>query len=165
MEARTPLARAKAIALRYLAARARTEAQVRSRLERADLGAQGDEVVAWLLRLGYVDDAAFARARARALVSQGRLGPSLAERRLESAGVPRDAAREAVREAVREAAGGLARESDGELALCRALALQRAPDLGALDGRALRRLSRFLLGRGFSGEAVARALGIPEDAG
>jgi len=158
-----PLARAKAIALRYLASRARTEAQVRARLARAGLSSEADEVVAWLFRLGYLDDAAYAGSRARALVAPGRLGPSLAERRLVAAGVDRGRARAAVEGAVAAAAG--AAGGEGEVALCRALAERRArtADLDGLDDRARARLGRFLLGRGFSGAAVARVLGVYED--
>jgi regulatory protein len=154
-----PLARAKSVALRYLASRARTEAQVRSRLARAELAAEGDAVVAWLVRLGYLDDEAYAQGRARALVSPGRLGPLLAERRLVGAGVERGRARAAVAAALADGEGG------GEVALCRELAERRArtADLDALDDRARRRLARFLLGRGFSGSAVARVLGLYED--
>ncbi len=160
VETSAPLARAKNVALRYLAAGARTEAQVRARLARAELGAEADEVVGWLLRLGYLDDVAYARARARALVAPGRLGPRLAERRLLVAGVDRGRAREAVAAALAEAGAG-----EGEIALCRALAQKRAgkADLAALDDRARSRLGRFLLGRGFSGNAVARVLGLYED--
>lgn len=156
-----PLARAKNLALRYLAARARTEAQVRARLARAELAAQADEVVAWLVRLGYLDDAAYARARAGALVAPGRLGPRLAVRRLRAAGIEGERARAAVAAAIAHAGEGTAR---GEVALCRALAERRARgDPGALDDRARRRLARFLLGRGFSASAVAQVLGIFED--
>jgi regulatory protein len=156
-----PLARAKSLALRYLASRARTEAQVRARLARAELAAEADAVVAWLARLGYLDDAAYARARARALVAPGKVGPRLAERRLRSAGIGRGAAREAIAEALETAGGG----AEAEAALCRALAERRArtADLSGLDARARRRLARFLLGRGFSGSAVARTLGLYDD--
>jgi regulatory protein len=155
-----PLARAKNLALRYLASRARTEAQVRARLARAELAAEADAVVAWLVRLGYLDDDAYASGRARALVAPGRLGPRLAERRLVGAGVDRGRARAAVAAALGDHA-----EAGGEAGLCRALAERRArtADLASLDERARRRLARFLLGRGFSGSAVARALGIYED--
>jgi regulatory protein len=157
------LARAKVRALRWLAARPRTEAEIRARLARAELAGEADEVVAWLLGLGYLDDAAYARARARALVAPGRLGPRLAERRLVAAGIDPGRARAAVASAVAEetaAAGG-----EGEAALCRALAERRARtgDLGALDDRARARLARFLLGRGFAGPVVARVLGVYED--
>ncbi len=160
----TPLARAKAVALRFLASSARTEAQIRARLRRAALAEQADEVVLWLARLGYLDDGAWARARARSLAAPGRLGPRLVERRLEAAGIPRGMAREAVAAALREVASELG-DGTGETALCRVLATRRAGPGGidGLDDRGRARLSRFLLGRGFSGEAVARVLGVYED--
>jgi regulatory protein len=155
------LARAKNVALRYLAASARTEAQVRARLKKAELGAEADEVVAWLLRLGYLDDAAYARARARALVAPGKYGPKAAERRLRTAGIGAAPAKAAVEVALAEAGEG----AGGEAALCRVLAERRAgtAELAALDDRARSRLARFLMGRGFSGSVVARVLGIYED--
>jgi regulatory protein len=162
-----PQARARAVALRYLAAAARTEAQIRARLARAELSAEADETVRWLLGLGYLDDAAWARARARALLGPGRAGPRLAERRLVQAGIDPARARDAVAAAVADAAAdsGEATAGGGEAALCRALAERRAStsDLGALEPRARARLARFLLGRGFSGPVVARVLGVWED--
>lgn len=162
-EAQTPLARAKAIALRQLASRARTEAQVRARLARDGLEAEADEAVAWLRRLGYLDDAAYARARARSLVAAGRLGPRVAERRLVAEGIGAAEARAAVAAALAGDSGEDPRAA--ELGHCRALAERRARGRGlaTLDAAERRRLSRFLLGRGFSGSVVARVLGIYED--
>jgi regulatory protein len=153
------LQRAKAVALRYLAASARTEAQLRARLEKDGLGAPADAVVEWLRQLRYLDDDAYARSRARALVASGRLGPRVAERRLQRAGIEAGVARAAVAGALSEEVPG------GELALCRALAERRArgTPLAGLDARARGRLARFLLGRGFSSAAVARVLGGFED--
>lgn len=144
--------------MRYLAAAARTEAQVRARLTRAELGDEAETVLAWLRELRYLDDEAFARARARGLTAPGKLGPRAAERRLLAAGVAPASARGAVAAALAEAPGG-------EAARCRALAERRArgQPLGDLDERARARLARFLLGRGFSGPAVARTLGGFED--
>jgi len=151
-----PQSRARARARRMLAARPRTVAQVRERLTRAGFAEEAGEVVAWLLGLGYLDDAAYARERARALVALGRLGPRLAELRLAAAGIPRDSARRAVADAL----------GTGEAARCRHLAERRArrpiPDL---DERERARLGRFLLGRGFSGRAVSSALGVYVDEG
>jgi regulatory protein len=154
-----PLQRARVLALRYLAAAARTEAQVRARLGKADLAEQSDAVVEWLRELRYLDDGAYARGRARSLVASGRVGPRVAERRLLRAGVGAGEARAAVAGALEAEAPG------GEAALCRALALRRArgTPLDRLDPRARARLARFLLGRGFSGGAVARVLGGLED--
>ncbi len=140
------LARAKAIALRTLASRARTTSQIRARLAKDDLEDQADAVVAWLCGLGYLDDAAYARARARSLLAHGRAGPRLAARRLAAA--------------VDDVAEGA-----GEVALCRALAERRAKGaVAALDVRGRQRLARFLLGRGFAGPVVARVVGLWEDA-
>jgi len=157
-----PLSRAKALALRLLASRARTELQLRARLGKAELAAEADAVMTWLRDLGYLDDAAYARARARALVAPGRLGPRLAERRLRAAGIAGPAARAAIATAIADTAG---EGEGGEVALCRALAERRAHGvaLDALDDRSRRRLARFLLGRGFAGPVVARVLGIWED--
>jgi regulatory protein len=156
-DAPPPLARAKSIALRYLAARARTEAQVRARLAKDGLDAEADATLAWLRDLRYVDDAAFAAGRARALLGPGRAGPRLAERRLLTAGLPREQARAAI-------AAALGEEAGGEVALCRALAERRARGpLDALEPRARARLARFLLGRGFAGSVVARVVGTYED--
>jgi regulatory protein len=153
----TPRSRARAVALRYLAARARTEAQVRARLAKDGLEAEAEATLAWLRELRYVDDAALARARARALLAEGRAGPRLAERRLVAAGVLPGAARAAVAEALAEAEGG-------ELALCRALAERRTRGpVDALDARGRARVARFLLGRGFAGPVVARVVGTFED--
>jgi regulatory protein len=150
----SPQSRARARALRLLAARPRTEAQIRDRLVRAGFPEEADGVVAWLRELRYLDDAAFARDRAAGLVAPGRLGPRAAELRLVAAGIPREAARRAVREAL----------GDEEPARCRLLAERRARGgIDALDDRGRARLSRFLLGRGFSGRAVSAALGVYVD--
>ena len=163
MAGESPLARARAIALRQLAARARTEAQIRARLSRDALDAEADATVAWLQGLGYLDDAAYARARARALIAPGRVGPRLAERRLQGEGIPAAEARAAVAAALEGEEGADARAA--ELALCRGLAERRARGiaLASLDVRARARLSRFLLGRGFAPAVVARVLGIYDD--
>jgi len=151
------------MALRALAHRPRSEAEIRARLARADLQAEADDTVAWLARLGYLDDAAFARARARGLVEGGRAGPRLAERRLRAAGIPETAAREATRGAIEEATGE--RGAGAEVALCRALAVKRAKGapLSSLDDRDRARLARWLLGRGFAGPVVARVVGTFDD--
>lgn len=159
----SPLEQAKALALRVLAFHARTAAQLRRRLGQAGHSAEADEVLAWLARLGYVDDAAWARATARSLTRPGRLGPRAAERRLAAAGIAPEEARAAVAEALAQAAA--AGEEPAEVALCRALAGRRTggrPAAGLPD-RERARLARFLLGRGFSPEAVQRVVGLRAD--
>jgi regulatory protein len=152
----SPESRARARALRLLAARPRTEAQLRDRLVRAGFPEEAGGVVEWLRGLGYLDDAAFARDRARLLVAPGRLGPRLAERRLAASGIPREDARRAVADAL----------GADETARCRHLAERRARrPIADLDDRERARLGRFLLGRGFSGRAVSSALGVYVDEG
>lgn len=140
---------------------------MRRRLERDGLGEVAAEVAAWLTRLGYLDDRAYARARARSLTAPGRLGPRLAERRLVAAGIPAPEARAAVAEALAESGGGVpgAGAEAAEVALARALAAKRTGGvpLDSLDEKARARLARFLLGRGFSGRAVSGTLGVYVD--
>jgi regulatory protein len=156
----TELDRAKALVLRVLAFHARSEAQLRARLERAGFEAVAAEVLAWARRLGYLDDGAYARGRARALVASGRAGPRLVERKLAAAGIPRADARRAVAEALAERGGAAGEGGGSEAALCReALARKlRGQDPDALDPKARARAVRFLLGRGFSPEVVSRVL-------
>ena len=135
---------------------------MRARLARAELSGEADEVVAWLLGLGYLDDAAYARARARALVAPGGSGRGSPSGGCSSPASSAGArARRWRRPSRRRAAGG-----QGEAELCRVLAEQRArarPTSPRSTTARARRLARFLLGRGFSGSAVARVLGIYED--
>jgi regulatory protein len=144
-----------------LAFHARSETQLRQRLARAGHAACADEVIAWLKRLGYLDDAAYARGRARSLLGSGRAGPRLAERRLLAAGIPREDARSAVAAALKETGSG----SGDELSLCRAAAERKLRGVRAtsLDEKGRARLARHLLGRGFSPEAVSRVLRLDED--
>jgi regulatory protein len=156
---------AKGLVVRVLAYHARTEAQLRARLAKDGHAEHADEVIAWLRRLGYLDDAAYARGHARALLA--RHGPRLVERRLRAAGVDAAEAAAVVASAVQERAGELAPAAAGagaeaaELALCRAALARklRGADPAGLDLRARARAARFLLGRGFSGRVVAQAVG------
>ena len=160
-----PLEEAKALALRVLAFHARSQAQLRARLTRAGFEAEADEVLAWATRLGYLDDAAYARARARALLGTQRVGPRRAEERLRAAGIEAARARLAVAQAAEERAEGRREGEPAELALCRdALARKlRGRELAGLDERERGRLARFLLGRGFSSAAVARLIPLRWD--
>ena len=161
----SPLDDAKALALRVLAFHARTQAQLRARLSRAGFEAQADEVLGWARRLGYLDDAAYARARARALLASQGLGPRRAEERLRAAGIDAARARAAVAEAAEERTEGRREGEPAELALCReALARKlRGRELARMDDRERARLARFLLGRGYSSSAVARLVPLRWD--
>jgi regulatory protein len=161
----SPLDRAKSLALRVLSFHARSTAQLRARLVRAGLEAHADEVLAWAAHLGYLDDRAYARARARALLSAGRAGPRRAELELLRAGLAAPDALSAVADALAERAAELPGGEPPELAMCRVAAARRlrGADPSALDERARARLARWLLARGFSGGTVARVVGLSAD--
>lgn len=138
-------------ALKLLAARARTAAELERGLERAGFGeSERKSALARLRELGYMDDREVARGRARTLIERG-AGPLLAARRLSAQGIPQEDAQAAVAEAKGEA-------DEDELA---ARALQRR-----LRGRAprdeaeKRRLLRALIAKGHRPGAAAKALGM-----
>src|SRR6266850_5299900 len=91
----TPLHRA----LKLLALKARTEAELDRALKRAGVSdVDCTLALARLRELGYMDDAAVASARARTLVEQG-AAPLLVRRRLRAQGVSSGTARAAAEEA------------------------------------------------------------------
>ena len=141
-------------ALRLLARRARTAAELDSALARAGVeAAERRSALARLEELGYINDRETARARARTRVGQGD-APRLAARKLEAQGVQPSQARDA---AV-EAAEGAGEEELAARALRRRLR-GRAP----ADLREKQRLLRALVSRGHRPSAAARALGMEWD--
>lgn len=157
------LERAKAKALRLVAARPRTAREIRDRLARAGFEAESEAVAGWLERLGYLDDEGYARQRAERLLSRGGIGPQLAEARLAEAGVPVPLARRAVAEALAAEPPG-AQAGSPEAERCRLVAARRAGrPLAELALGERSRLARLLLRRGFSPEAVSEALGVHVD--
>ena len=151
--AKAPPPTAFAQALRWLTVRDRSEAELRTKLKRAKhLPEQIEAAVLRLRALGYLDDARFARVRAESLIARGRLGPRGAAARLAAAGLSR--------EQVQTAVGSAMKDRD-ELALARAALLRKHPGaVGSDDPKLRARAVRFLLGRGFSGAVVGRALGV-----
>ena len=138
-------------ALRLLARRAYTAAEMEAALERAGVSErERAEAVARLRELGYMDDLEVARARARTLLGRG-AAPRLAERRLGEQGV---AAAQA-RAAVGEAAQGASEVELLERALRKVLR-GRAPG----GDKERRRAFRALVAKGHRPAQVARALGI-----
>lgn len=150
---------ARALALRWLAARPLTSAELDRRLRaRGVPPAVTAAVLRQLARQGLLDDAAVAEDYARTRLQRRPMAAALLQAELERRGVPRAVAQAAAARAVAEAGG--------EEALARrALAARRAP--GAAGEAA--RLARYLAGRGFAPElvvAVLREAGLPvPDAG
>ncbi|WP_373044712.1 regulatory protein RecX [Vulgatibacter sp.] len=133
----------------YIAARPRSEAEVRRRLARAEAApATIDRVIERLGELRYLDDAAFARARAGSLARRG-FGPRAIAVKLSQAGVRGEAARQGTSAGIGEDERELARAALEKRLKGRAFA--------ALDRKEQARLARWLAGRGFSPGAVRAA--------
>jgi regulatory protein len=131
-------------ALNLLGYRARSEAEIRERLGRYGYAGETIEaVVGGLEELGYVDDAEFARLKAREKAR--RYGPRRVSLELRKSGVGEELAREVVEE---EFAG---RSEVGE---ARSAAARRYNGRGS-DAEA-RRVYGFLVRRGYSAEVCAQ---------
>jgi regulatory protein len=134
-------------AYRLLSLRARSEEEIRRSLRHAGFGdAAIEAAVSHLLHQGLLDDRAFAANWTQSRIQSRPRGRRLIEHELRTKGVsPEDAA---------AATSGV---DDDATAL--ALAERRARLMGGVDRQTLvRRLSNYLLARGFSGETVSRAV-------
>ncbi len=145
------------LAYDQIARRARSEAEVRRRLIRAGSDLEViDRVIARLMELRYLDDASFARARARGLASRG-FGPRAVAFKLAGAGVGKEVAAGSIEEAY----------GDTEVSLARA-ALERrlrGRSFRSLEPKERDRLLRWLASRGFSARAIYGAGAIDPDPG
>lgn len=141
-------------ALKLLAARSRTEAELRKALiSREYPPSDVETAVARVRELGYLDDGEVARARARSLLGRG-AAPQNAARRLEAQGIAPAQARTAVEgEAGEEGEAGLL-----ERALERRL---KGRELDEIEEK--QRVFRSLVRKGFRPSAVARRLGLDWD--
>jgi len=142
-------------ALKLLGHHARSEAQLRHRLEAKGFAAEEiDAAIARLKELRYLDDQAFAESKALAMVNQEGKGPALAVRKLEAAGIDEGQAELAVQ----QARDGM---TEHELAL---KALERRRPVVGPDSALAERIkaARWLAGRGFSEETVHTLLRLDE---
>jgi regulatory protein len=140
-------------ALKLLAARSRTEAELRKALiSRAYPSTEVETVVARVRELGYLDDSEVARSRARSLLGRG-AAPRLAVGRLEAQGIAPAEARSAVDgEAGKEGESGLLDR-----------ALERRVKGRKLNQTEKQRVFRSLVQKGFRASAVAKKLGLDWD--
>jgi regulatory protein len=141
-----------ATALRLLARRARTQAEIRAGLARRGFeSGVADDTIARLERAGLIDDAAVAdavvRDAGRRLLGSRRVAVQLAKR-----GVPKE---------LRGAAVAASGAADVEAA--RELLRRRFPGGPPADRRAAARALRTLVARGFTSSVARRALGIDFD--
>jgi regulatory protein len=138
-------------ALRMLARRELSEAQVRQRLERREHPADEiDTAVARLLAERAIDDARVAAAIARSHSSVKRRGKLRIIRQIEQAGIARATAREAT-DAVFESI-----DPDEQIAASLAKRLRGRERIADQAERA--RLYRYLIGQGYGHDEVMRAL-------
>lgn len=146
----TPAA-AREVALRLLAGRELTSAELRVRLVRR--GFPADVVADVLARLadeGTLDDARAARARARHEAVIKRHGRARALQQVQALGVDWDTARRAVADAFEEV--------DEEALLAAALDRRLRSGPVPTDPAARRRLESWLLRQGFDPDAIRKAL-------
>jgi regulatory protein len=150
-----------ATAVRFLAARPRTQSEIERRLRRAGTSETVvSATVARLAELGYVDDAAFARWWGEQRDRHAPRGQRLIEAELRRSGVPRD-----VIEAYRDEHADLERAPEdvglpgteaerAREALTRHLRGRPLP----VDSKARQRIGMFLVRRGFDPETVRGTL-------
>jgi regulatory protein len=150
---------AREAALRLLAVRPRSAAELARRLRMKGYGPEiGEEVIGRLREMGMIDDAAFAGMLVRDRV---RLRPQGARRlasELRQKGVDEETARGAIRETMEG-------EATDERELARRAAEKWRPRPGEEPARARRRLHGFLARRGFDGEVIREVLDetLPHD--
>jgi regulatory protein len=141
---------AKQKALRLLSVRARSEKELRTRLEQAGLGKAADATVRTLKRAGLVDDREFALSYARSRIASRPCGEFLLRRELREKGIPEDEIEAALEEAYRE-------KSQRQLAYELAAKKKRRVAQDE-EEKAQRKVADFLLRRGFSWELVSEIL-------
>ena len=138
-------------ALRMLARRELSEAQVRQRLHRR--GHPDDEIdtaIARLIADRAIDDARVAEAIARTETSVKRRGRLRVARQIESAGIAKSTARRAVDEVFADL--------DPRTHLEAALSKRLRGSARIEDDKQFQRLYRYLVGQGFEHDQVLRAL-------
>src|SRR4051812_30164688 len=138
-------------ALKMLARRELSEAQVRQRLARKKH--EADEIDAAVARLKEeraIDDTRVANAIARTETTLRKRGALRVKRQIESAGIAPSVARRAI--------DALLEETDQDALIEAALAKRLRGRDRAADDRELQRLYRYLIGQGFEADRVSRTL-------
>ena len=157
MEAHLQYRRARERALRLLALRGRSRAELRKKLAERDFTKPViDRVLENLGELGYLDDGAFAVNRARHLAVNRLYGNRKIEEQLREKGISREAAKEAVREVRAEfpEREGIARYAARKL---------RGRSPGTLDKKERLALARALQGKGYHLTQILDYLGTYEE--
>ncbi len=140
-------------ALRVLGYRARSEAEMRQKLQRKGFSPLvTDRTLAELMRLGLLDDREFSRGWVDARTGYGQIR---LRQELRQKGVDRDVAEETI---------AMARTAEGEFAFARRIAMRAVRTQTApLDRATMLRLRRLLIRRGFTAEIVYRVCAALSD--
>ena len=155
LESRDTYRRAREAALRLLAARPRSTAELRARLHRADIPAESaTSVIADLTRDGYLDDLEFARAWVRSRLATRPCGLMWLRSELRGKGVAIPLIEQAIRDVHGEEDAAVVEERRARDLVGRRL---RAYAGLARDVR-VRRLAGMLQRRGFAAPTIARVL-------
>lgn len=156
---KTPYDAALAAALGLLRVRGRSEVELQRALERREHAPS--DVAAVLLRLkelGYLNDQAFAKARAATLL-RGRLGPDAIRQKLAGHGLGEAEAGAAIEEAIRE-------QAFDPVTAAREVLTKRRLQPETLDAKGWARAGRLLASRGYSEDVIEQVLGTaPETEG
>jgi regulatory protein len=151
--------RARAMAVRLLAVRPRSTAELRSRLLHDGVaGDQARKVVDDLTAAGYLDDSAFAHAWVENRMGSRPCGLQRIRWELRQKGLPAPLIEQAIREAFGEESPLAAEERCARAVIERRLPAYRrlAPEVR------IRRLAGFLERRGFAASTIARVLGMAQ---
>jgi regulatory protein len=141
-------------ALTFLERQDRTEAEIRERLERAEFDSDAiEDAIAKLIALGYVNDADYAERYLAALIAKGR-GRLRIREEMRRKGLPNALVENTIED-------GYGR--DAELANAMAVAEKTITEIPCEKWenepmKAQQKISRRLLGRGFSYEIVGEAM-------
>ena len=157
MEEQLQYKRARERALRLLALRGRSRAELRKKLtERGFTKSAIDRVLENLGELGYLDDEAFAINRARHLAVNRLYGDRKIEAQLREKGIDREAAKEAIREV---------REEFPEKEGLSTVAVKKLPGRGpdGLNKKERLALARMLQGKGYHLGLILDYLGKYEE--
>lgn len=147
------LKRARELAYRYLALRDRSVSELRDYFRRKEVPADvAETVLGEFIRYGYLDDRRFAASFGRGLIERKGLSRYALKMELKRKGVPDNDIDEALE-------GLFGEDGYDEDEVARALARKKAKSLGNIpQDKAKRRLTDYLRRRGFSFEAVRKAM-------
>jgi len=145
------LKKAKAVAVRYLSYRDRSEFEITQRLGQKEFAKNIiQETVAWLVQLGYLNDERFALAWSRSRISAKKFGEYRLRKELTAKGL----ATETIEQTLR-----IVYSESSEWDLAQACAQKKLSHLKGIDPKSKsRRLAQFLQRKGFASDTVFKTV-------